>query len=322
MAEDHGDIGTFSYEIVLTATDSSGLKSSTSVNLPVAADTSPPTDPAGLTATAAGTSQVGLSWTASTDNVGVAGYRVERCQGTGCTNFAEVGTPTATTFSDTGLAPSTTYRYRVRAIDASGNLSGYSAVAEATTGAAPPTPPGLVGAWAFAEGSGTTTADSSGNGNAGTLAGASWTTQGRYGNALSFNGTSSTVRVADSASLDLTTAMTLSAWIEPTASQSGWRTILQHESRRLLPQRQQQRRTAPSVGRRDPRREHPVSERPERQPGQRLDLRGPHLRRRHHAALHQRHPGRRAAPRPAPSRRRTARSGSAATAPTASTSRG
>jgi glucose/arabinose dehydrogenase/chitodextrinase len=229
-AEDHGDIGTFSYEIVLTATDGSGLKSSTSVNLPVGADTSPPTDPAGLTATAAGTSQVGLSWTASTDNAGVGGYRVERCQGTGCTNFAEVATPTATTYSDTGLAPSTTYRYRVRAIDASGNFSGYSAVAEATTAAAPPTPPGLVGAWAFAEGNGTTTADSSGNGNAGTLAGASWTPLGRYGSALSFNGAGTAVRVADSASLDLTTAMTLSAWIEPTASQSGWKTILQHET--------------------------------------------------------------------------------------------
>ncbi len=118
----------------------------------------------------------------------------------------------------------------MRAVDASGNLSGYSAVAEATTGAAPPTPPGLVGAWAFDEGAGTTTADASGNGNAGTITGASWTTQGRYGNALSFNGTNSLVRVADSASLDLTTAMTLSAWIQPTASQSGWRTILQHET--------------------------------------------------------------------------------------------
>ena len=44
MAEDHGTIGTFSYEIILTATDSSGLKTSTSVNLPVAPTPSPPTD--------------------------------------------------------------------------------------------------------------------------------------------------------------------------------------------------------------------------------------------------------------------------------------
>ena len=171
-----------------------------------------------------------LNWTASTDNVGVSGYRVERCQGASCTNFAQVATPTATAYSDTGLSPSTTYRYQVRAVDPSGNLGGYSTPAEATTAVAPPTPPGLVGAWAFDEGAGTTTADASGRGNAGTVTGASWTTQGRYGNALSFNGSSSMVRVADSASLDLTTAMTLSAWIRPTASQSGWRTILQRET--------------------------------------------------------------------------------------------
>ena len=54
VAEDHGPIGTFSYEIILEATDSTGLKSTTSVNLPVGSDTSPPSAPTGLTATAAG----------------------------------------------------------------------------------------------------------------------------------------------------------------------------------------------------------------------------------------------------------------------------
>ena len=70
-------------------------------------DTTAPTAPANLAATAASTSQVNLSWTAATDNVGVTGYRVERCQGVGCTTFAQVGTPTGTTFSDTGLSAST-----------------------------------------------------------------------------------------------------------------------------------------------------------------------------------------------------------------------
>ncbi len=51
VAEDHGPIGTFSYEIILEATDSTGLKSTTSVNLPVGSDTSPPSPPTGLTAT-------------------------------------------------------------------------------------------------------------------------------------------------------------------------------------------------------------------------------------------------------------------------------
>ena len=145
LAEDHGAIGTFSYEIILEATDSTGLKSTTSVNVPVGSDTSPPSAPTGLTATAAWSGQVDLNWTASTDDVAVSGYRVERCQGAGCTNFAEVATPTATTFSDTGLAPSTTYRYRVRAVDASGNLGGYSSIADATTPDAPPTPPAWSG---------------------------------------------------------------------------------------------------------------------------------------------------------------------------------
>src|SRR5262249_15774380 len=137
---------------------------------------------------------------------------------------------TGNSYSDTAVAPTTTYRYRVRAVDAAGNLSGYSGAAEATTGTAPATPPGLVGAWGFSEGAGPTTADTSGKGNTATLRGASWPPLGRFGKPLSFNGTSSLVRVPDSASLDLPSGMPLSAWIEPTASQSGWRTILQHET--------------------------------------------------------------------------------------------
>ena len=58
-----------------------------------AEDTAPPTAPTGLSATAAGATQANLSWTASSDNVGVTEYRVERCAGAGCTNFAQVGNP-------------------------------------------------------------------------------------------------------------------------------------------------------------------------------------------------------------------------------------
>ena len=59
-------------------------------------------------------------------------------------------------------------------------------------------------AYAFDEGSGTTVADVSGNGNTGTIANATWATAGKYGKALSFNGTSSRVTIPDSASLHLT----------------------------------------------------------------------------------------------------------------------
>ena len=101
-------------------------------------DTTPPTVPTNLSATPQSSSQINLSWTASTDNVGVTGYRVERCQGAGCSTFAQVGTPTGTTFNDTGLGANTTYRYQVRAIDGAGNLSGYSSITSATTQVALP----------------------------------------------------------------------------------------------------------------------------------------------------------------------------------------
>ncbi len=158
----------------------------------------------------------------------MAGYRVERCQGAGCTTFAQIATPTGTTYSDTALAPSTNYSYRVRAIDPSGNLSGYSATASATTGTAPTQPAGLVAGYTFDAGTGTTATDSSGNNNTGALNGATWTT-GKYGGALNFNG-SNTVQIPSAPSLNLTTGMTLAAWIKPSTSQTGWRTIMQKQA--------------------------------------------------------------------------------------------
>jgi chitodextrinase len=96
-------------------------------------DTSPPTNPSNLHATTAGTNGIDLSWTASSDNIGVAHYLNERCQGPGCSSFAQLATSSSTTFSDTGLLSGTSYSYRVRATDAAGNLSGYSNVSTATT---------------------------------------------------------------------------------------------------------------------------------------------------------------------------------------------
>jgi uncharacterized protein YjdB len=106
---------------------------SATVTVTAAPDTTSPSAPTNLTATAVSASQINLTWTASTDNVGVTGYRVERCQGTGCSNFAQIATPSGTNFNDTGLSASTSYSYRVRATDGAGNLSGYSNTASATT---------------------------------------------------------------------------------------------------------------------------------------------------------------------------------------------
>jgi chitodextrinase len=110
---------------------------SATVAISSAPDTTAPTAPSGLTAVASSTTQIGLTWAASTDNVAVTGYRVERCTGASCTNFAQIGTTTTvTTFPDSGLTASTSYRYRVLAADAAGNLSNYSSIASATTLAA------------------------------------------------------------------------------------------------------------------------------------------------------------------------------------------
>ena len=75
---------------------------------------------ANLAATATRAAQINLSWTASTDNVGGDRLSGRACQGAGCTTFAQVGTPTGTTFNDTGLTAATSYSYRVRATDAAG----------------------------------------------------------------------------------------------------------------------------------------------------------------------------------------------------------
>src|SRR5256714_9985345 len=78
-------------------------------------DTTPPSVPTGLTASALSSSQINLSWAASSDNVGVSGYR-------GFPHGAQIATTSATSFTNTGLSPSTTYSYAVAAFDAAGNL--------------------------------------------------------------------------------------------------------------------------------------------------------------------------------------------------------
>ena len=114
---------------------------------PSSSDTTPPTVPGNLIGTTDGPFGITVSWQASSDNVGVAAYNVQRCQGSFCTGFAQVGTTTNTSFSDTGLSPGTAYTYRVSASDAVPNTSGFSNSAVATTSAAPPPPLATLPAW-------------------------------------------------------------------------------------------------------------------------------------------------------------------------------
>ncbi len=85
---------------------------------------------------------------------------------------------------------------------------------------------GLVAAYGFEEGTGTSVTDASGKSNVGTVSGATWAAAGRFGKALNFNGGSSMVTVTDSATLDLTTGMTLEAWVYPTTLSSSWTDII------------------------------------------------------------------------------------------------
>ncbi|MCL4353928.1 fibronectin type III domain-containing protein [Patescibacteria group bacterium] len=92
-----------------------------------------PAAPTVLNFTSVQSNSLTLNWTAPSG--GATSYKIERCQGSGCSNFAEVGTGvTATNFPDSGLTGSTLYRYRVRGVNSSGS-GVYSAIAEQTTAA-------------------------------------------------------------------------------------------------------------------------------------------------------------------------------------------
>jgi PKD repeat protein len=97
------------------------------------ADRTPPSAPRSLVATTSSRSTINLTWNASTDNVGVTRYVVERCLGVNCTNFAAIGSTSGTGFMNSRLPAGATYSYRVRAVDAAGNMSGYSNTAQAST---------------------------------------------------------------------------------------------------------------------------------------------------------------------------------------------
>jgi fibronectin type 3 domain-containing protein len=121
------------YNYTVSAVDAAGNRSAesavASVTTPAPPDTTPPTVPTALSATPNSATQVTLSWTASTDNVGVANYRIQR---DGVTLSAGAAV-TGTTFADTSVSGSTTYSYTVSAVDAAGNRSAESTSASATT---------------------------------------------------------------------------------------------------------------------------------------------------------------------------------------------
>jgi len=117
---------TYYYRVRAYNAGNSAYSNTASATTQAAPDTTPPSAPGSLTASAVSSTQIDLSWSASTDNVGVTGYRVYR-------STTLVGSPVGTSWSDTGLTPSTSYSYTVKAADAAGNLSAASNTATATT---------------------------------------------------------------------------------------------------------------------------------------------------------------------------------------------
>jgi chitodextrinase len=114
-------------------TNHSGWTAAVSVTTPATAnaDTQTPSIPTGLTGTAGSSSQVKLTWNASTDNVGVKGYYVYL-------NDVALATTTNTSFQHVGLVAGTSYNYRVSAYDAVPNHSGWTTTVAVKTAGTPP----------------------------------------------------------------------------------------------------------------------------------------------------------------------------------------
>ena len=189
-----------------------------------------------------------MAWNAVA-NTSIAGYRVY--QGTNSHAYpSSLSAGAVTQKTLTNLTGGLTYYFAVTAYTAAGLESEFSPEVSysvpngtnspsGTNSALPPPPPtnspppisgsaatnGLVAAYSFDEGTGTTVADSSGSHNTGTINGATWITTGRFGKALAFNGSSSVVTINDSASLDLSNGMTLEAWVYP-AALGNWDEII------------------------------------------------------------------------------------------------
>lgn len=131
---------TYYYRVMVNDSPYSNVASATTL--------SGPTDrlPDRLSATATGSNQIDLSWS---DNFGeVTGFKIERCEGKGCSNFTEIASvaDNPTSYQNTDLTPLTSYSYRVRAYK-EGSHYAYSNIASATTSRStvpPSVPKGLV----------------------------------------------------------------------------------------------------------------------------------------------------------------------------------
>ena len=216
--------GTYYYRVKATdAAPNLSLASNETVGASLA-DSPPSVSLTAPTAGATVSGSVALKATA-TDDAGVAG--VQFLVDGSPVGSEDTSSPYEFSWASTGVANGT-HKISARARDSANQLTTSSEVSVTVSNSGPPPPTGLVAAYGFEETSGTTANDSSTAKNNGTINGPVSSTGGKFGRALSFDGTNDRVDVPDAASLDLTTGMTLEAWVKPT-SNVGWRTVIMKE---------------------------------------------------------------------------------------------
>jgi glucose/arabinose dehydrogenase len=203
----HSFKGSTSYEIVLTATDSDGIQASKSVTI----------NPQKVNLTFAGAPS-GMSVTVD---------------GVPSTTPFTVGEIVGFQYAIDAPSPQSG---NVFASWSDGGAKAHTVTVPSTnstltaTFTTPPPNTGLVAAYNFDAGSGSTLADVSGKNHPGTISGASWNAAGKTGGALSFDGVNDSVSIADANDLDLTTGMTVEAWLRPSALGNAWRMVALKEN--------------------------------------------------------------------------------------------
>jgi glucose/arabinose dehydrogenase len=192
-------------ELVLTATGTDGQRAASTVDItPLPASLTATTNPPGL--------QLAV--------LSAAG--------------AAPQTRTVIAGSSSSVSAPLTQALNGRVYDFAGWSDGGAATHNVVTGLAAPTlvatyrarPLGLVAAYGFEEGSGPATADLTGNGNLGTVS-ATWSAAGRFGRALSFDGSTGMVTIRNAPGLNLAPGMTVEAWVRPTLA--GDRVVLSRQ---------------------------------------------------------------------------------------------
>jgi autotransporter-associated beta strand protein len=210
-----------SYSLTALATDSSNATTtSIAVNITVNA---PPS--AALTAPASGATFSTPGTITLTANAGDGDGTVTLVEFySGTTKLGEDATsPYSYTWTN---PPAGSPALTARATDNRGAITVSSPVTIQIAGT---TPMGLVAAYDFDDGAGTVLTDVTARGHNGTISGATWTASGHSGSALTFSG-SQRVTVGDANDLDLTTGMTLEAWVYPTAVPADWTTVILKEN--------------------------------------------------------------------------------------------